>query len=114
MSNMIRNKLLFKSFDKLTLTSYDNVFPKDLKALIMLYMKTHNIIKVTLNYKQNLVEIVEKYPKNISVFMWLNGDISTKQFRKHMKFNVEETSEGLESFLKNVEVWFNEGRFRNG
>lgn len=130
---MIREKQLFKSFGKSTekqsnqrkkynshketvvnLTSYDNVFPKNLKELILMYMKAHNIIKVTLNYKQNIVEIIEKYPKNISVFMWLNGNITTRQFRKQMKYDFEETSENLESFLKNIEAWFNEGRFRNG
>lgn len=114
---MLKNKRVFKPSVKgitLNLISYDNVFPKNLKALIMLYMKAHNIINVTLDYEKGIVEYLEKYPKNISVSMWLNGDITSEQFREHMKYNIEETSESLEGFLENVEYWFNFGRYRNG
>jgi len=114
---MIKNKQIFKPNAKriiLHLTSYDNVFPKNLKELIKLYMKAHNIIEVTLNYEENIAEYLEKYPKNISVFMWLNGDISSEEFKKHLKYNVEGTVQGLEDFLENVEYWFNFGRFRSG
>lgn len=133
MNNMIREKQLFKSFGKSTgkqsnqrkkynsyketvvnLTSYDNVFPKDLKALIMLYMKAHNIIKVTLDYQEGIVEYLEKCPKQFFVSMWLNNEITTEKFKENMQYEVEETTEDLNGFLERVVEWFNEGRFRNG
>lgn len=98
----------------LNLTSYTNDFPKNLKALTLMYMKAHNIISVTLDYKNEIAEYLERTPKQMWISLWLTDDLTTSQFKKEMQHNVQETSENLESFLRNVQEWFNERRFLSG
>ena len=126
MSKMNKDKLVYKGFQnnkktatnvknfRLNLTSYDNDFPKNLKSLILMYMKAHNIASVKLDYKNNIAEYLERTPKQMWISLWLHGELTTTQFKKQMKYNLEETTEDLQQFLKNIEFWFNSQRFRSG
>ena len=98
----------------LNLTSYTNDFPENLKALLSMYMEAHGITRITLDYRNEIAEYLERTPKQMWVSLWLTDDLTTSQFKKQTKYCVEETSEDLESFLRNVQEWFNEGRFRSG
>ena len=95
----------------LNLTSYTNDFPENLKALLLMYMEAHDITRITLDYRNEIAEYLERTPKQMWVSLWLTDDLTTSQFKKQMKYCVEETSEDLESFLKNLENWFNKTRF---
>ncbi|MBZ9572385.1 hypothetical protein KJA15_03580 [Patescibacteria group bacterium] len=113
------NKKTDKNYNKnkkitLNLTSYTQDFPKNLKALILMYMKAHNIAKIILDYKNDIARYYERTPKQMWISLWLNGELTNSEFKKEMQYNIEETSEDLEDFLHHIENWFNSGRFRNG
>jgi len=77
-------------------------------------MEIHNIARITLDFRNEIVEYLERTPKQMWVSLWLNDDLTTCQFKKQMQSNVDETSENLKSFLENLENWFNKTRFSCG
>jgi len=98
----------------LNLTSYTNDLPENFEALLLMYMEAQNIGRITLDFRNEIAEYLERTPKQMWVSLWLNGELTTSQFKKQMRSNVDETSENLESFLKNLENWFNKTRFSCG
>ena len=98
----------------LNLTSYTNDLPENFEALLLMYMEIHNIARITLDFRNEIAEYLERTPKQMWVSLWLTDDLTTCQFKKQMQYNIQETSEDLESFLRNVQEWFNEGRFLSG
>lgn len=103
-----------ESYKALHLVNFTGKFPKNLKALIRMYMKAHNIIELREDSERGTFTYVERCPKQMFVSMWLNDMDSTEHFKKVMQYNVEDTTENVDSFLERVEEWYNHGRFRSG
>jgi len=97
MTKMNMNKQILKGFQNnkksianvkkitLNLTSYTNDFPENLKALLLMYMEAHDIARITLDYRNEIAEYLERTPKQMWVSLWLTDDLTTSQFKKQMK-----------------------------
>jgi len=112
MENALR--LTMKAFKELKTTSKHKretlayAF-EQVKPILRKYMKENHVLALELNLKTKRLLVLESIPNAERTFFveeWLNGEISTKEFRKKLRKRFQWVQYfNLADFLEGVEVW---------
>ena len=106
----------------LTITAFDKVKPtsrkkretlafcfEQVEGILKDYMETRNVPYICVDLKTKEALVVEPIPREVRQFwveQWLNGELSTRQFRKWLYSKWQNTYyPNFADFLRDVEAW---------